>query len=211
MRVRNIPNVEALLQGQERYIEHPEIYKGKWQGVFQNQNPLHIEIGMGKGRFLSTLAEEHPHINYLGIEKSQELIWKALKGMEGRSFNNIRLTYLMAEHLTQVFEPGEVERIYLNFSDPWPKARHEKRRLTHLRFLEQYRLILSPGGELHMKTDDPALFEFTLESLEKAKYQIHEVIRDLHRVNPQGVVMTEYEARFIAQGKAIHRVIASID
>ncbi|GAB6086587.1 tRNA (guanosine(46)-N7)-methyltransferase TrmB [Alkaliphilus crotonatoxidans] len=208
MRVRNIPGVEALLGQCPYFFKEGSPSPGKWNKLFRNPHPIHIEIGMGKGRFLTTLAVDHVEINYIGIEKSKELLWKVCKSLEEAQLKNLMLVNLKAENIASYFALGEVERIYLNFSDPWPKARHEKRRLTHLHFLKQYRSILSDKGEIHFKTDGLDLFEFTLDQLDKAGFTPLEVTYDLHRLYPQGVVMTEYEMKFRSQGKTIKRVIA---
>lgn len=210
MRVRNIPGVEDLLLKDPHYIKETAISPGGWQQFFNNSNPIHIEIGMGKGKFLTALAEANPEINYIGIEKSKELLWKVCKTLGEQQVKNFALANVRAENIASFFQPGEIQCIYLNFSDPWPKVRHEKRRLTHLHFLNQYRQILSADGQIHFKTDGPGLFEFTLEQLEKAGYTPIEITYDLHRLRPQGVVMTEYEMKFVSQGKVIHRVIAAV-
>lgn len=210
MRVRNIPNVESLLEQDIHYIKQMTIAPGEWHSLFNNQHPIHIEIGMGKGRFLTTLALENPEVNYIGIEKSKELLWKVCKSLEKHSLQNIRIMNLKAENINEVFSAGEIKRIYLNFSDPWPKARHEKRRLTHLDFLNQYRTILTEDGEIHFKTDGLELFEFSLGEFKRAGFSLIEVDYDLHNSKPEGLVMTEYEMKFTAQGKPIYRAIASV-
>lgn len=210
MRVRNILNAKEMLKEYENYIEEPKLHKNKWKDYFQNNNPIHIEIGMGKGQFLTTLAKKFSSINYVGIEKVEELVLKSLRSLEDESINNIMLIHLNALTLQDIFGCGEVERIYLNFSDPWPKARHEKRRLTHSNFLEIYKSILSENGEIHFKTDNLDLFEFSLNEFREQEFSLKEVIYDLHNTPNNEVAKTEYEEKFIAQRKPIYKCIASV-
>ena len=179
--------------------------KGRWAEVFGNHNPLHIEIGMGKGAFLMELARRHPDINYVGIEKFSSVLLRAVQKQEREKLPNIRLIRMEAENINDVFAEGEVSRIYLNFSDPWPKAAHAARRLTSHQFLERYDHILSEDGRIEFKTDNQELFDFSLEEVNPEKWQICACTRDLHR-DPELMkdnVMTEYETRWSAEGKPI--------
>ena len=212
MRVRNIAGVEELLKSNNYYIDLNEKIAINWELVFGNKNPIHLEIGMGKGKFLTTLATENPEVNYVGIEKSKELLWKVCKLLEGTGLKNIRIINQKAEELQETFGQGEIERIYLNFSDPWPKARHDKRRLTHRGFLQKYKEILKIEGEIHFKTDSLSLFEFSLEEFKEYKgLVLKEVTYDLHKEEPLDNVMTEYEEKFVSMGKPIYKYIAQVE
>jgi len=210
MRVRNISNAKELLKEHTKYIEEPSILKGKWNSYFENNNPIHIEIGMGKGQFLTTLAKTYNSINYIGIEKIEELVLKSLRSLEYQEINNIALLHLNALNLQDIFEKAEIDRIYLNFSDPWPKARHDKRRLTHSNFLNMYKSILSSDGQIQLKTDSLELFEFSLDEFNKEGLYLYKVIYDLYNKEHNEVAKTEYEEKFISQGKPIYKCIASI-
>ena len=183
--------------------------KGKWAGVFGNDAPLHIEIGMGKGRFLMDMAKLHPEVNYVGIEKYSSVLLRAIQKMEEEELPNVRFIRMDAEEITNVFGRGEVERIYLNFSDPWPKDRHAKRRLPSRQFLARYDEILKKDGTIEFKTDNRLLFDFALEELEPAGWRADVVTFDLHGDEKlvQGNVMTEYEERFSSMGNPICKYI----
>lgn len=210
MRVRNISNAKELLREYDYYIENPSLLKGNWKSYFKNHNSIHIEIGMGKGQFLTTLAKTYNSINYIGIEKIEELVLKSVRNLENTEINNMALIHLNALNLQDVFLKGEIERIYLNFSDPWPKARHEKRRLTYRNFLKMYRSILSEDGEIHLKTDSLDLFEFSLGEIDREGFYLNEIIYDLYNKQYNEISKTEYEEKFISQGKPIYKCIASI-
>jgi len=190
-------------------IQEPESKKGLWKPeIYKNDRPLYVEIGCGKGMFLSALAELHPEINYLGIEKFSSVLLRALQKRETMEVDNLLYLRFDAEELLNIFGPGEVDRIYLNFSDPWPKDRHHKRRLTSREFLARYSEILVPGGVVEFKTDNNKLFDFSLEELEAAGWELLLVTRDLHR-SPynEGNVMTEYEERFSLLGNPINKLV----
>jgi len=179
--------------------------KGHWQEVFGNDHPLRIEIGMGKGAFLMELARRNPDINYVGIEKYSSVLLRAVQKQEEEQLPNIRLIRMEAEYIADVFGPEEVDRIYLNFSDPWPKASHAGRRLTSSRFLARYEKILKKEGVIEFKTDNQELFDFSLEEIDPKRWELLAVTRDLHK-DPQlsrGNIMTEYEQRFSGEGKPI--------
>ena len=215
MRLRNIPGSREVI-AESVYVIHEDVMrdqKGLWNSrVFPRSAPLFLEIGMGKGRFISDLALLHPEYNYIGIEKFSSVLLRALQkreSLEQRSpLNNLFYIRMEAEDLTDVFAPGEVSGIYLNFSDPWPKDRHAKRRLTSRQFLDRYRQILKPGAILEFKTDNDDLFAFSLEEAEQSSCQIVSSIWDLHAdpVLSQGNVMTEYEQRFAQMGHPIHKM-----
>ena len=180
--------------------------KGRWAEVFGNNNPLYIEIGMGKGAFLMELARRNPDINYVGIEKFSSVLLRAVQKQDKEELPNVRLIRMEAENINDVFAEGEVSRIYLNFSDPWPKAAHAARRLTSHQFLERYDHILSDDGKIEFKTDNQELFEFSLEEAAvSGKWRICVCTRDLHsdRELMKDNVMTEYETRWSAEGKPI--------
>lgn len=197
MRLRNIPNASIKLAENERdFIANPYDYKGKWKNLFGNDNPIHIEIGMGKGQFLVQLAKQNPNINYIGIEKFTSVLLRGSEKIALEEINNVFLLNIDALNLKECFDSGEIERIYLNFSDPWPKNAHAKRRLTSNRFLPLYKDILSTEGEIHFKTDNRLLFEFSLESMNDFGMSLKNISLDLHNSNFENNIMTEYEERF---------------
>lgn len=214
MRLRNIPGAESAIREHKDVIKRPEEQKGRWQQVFGNRHPIHIEIGMGKGMFLLRMAAEHPEINYVGIERYSSVLLRAVERHdteEYRELKNVRFLCMDAAELGQVFAPGEAGRIYLNFSDPWPKARHAKRRLTSGEFLKRYEEVLAIGGRIEFKTDNTGLFRFSMEQVTEAPGWILEAYTfDLHHndVMGEGNVMTEYEERFSAKGNPINKLIA---
>ena len=209
MRLKNVPGARETIDASAFTIPEPEVWKGRWQEVFGRQAPLHIEIGMGKGQFLTALAAEHPDINYIGIEKFSSVLVRAVQKQNELELPNLRLIRMDADSITDVFASGEVERIYLNFSDPWPKERHAKRRLTSVEFLRRYENILAKDGHVEFKTDNQPLFEFSLEAAEEAGWKLLAVTRDLHHDTAlnKGNIMTEYEERFSAQGNPICKMI----
>ena len=210
MRLRNIPGADEAIEQSEFCIKNPKEHRGSWQEVFPSKQPLHIEIGMGKGRFLTALAKQNPEINYIGIERYDSVLVRALEKREQEE--EIRnLFYLCedAKNITELFAPEEVDRIYLNFSDPWPKDRHAKRRLTSTEFFARYHQILAKDGEIMFKTDNRILFDFSLEQVPLSGWQLKDVTFDLHHSEyMEGNVMTEYEAKFSAKGNPIHRLVA---
>lgn len=211
MRLRNIKGADEAVANSPYCIQAPTEYKGQWHTYFNNDNPLHIEIGMGKGQFLMALAKENPHINYIGIERYTSVLLRALQKMQAEPFANLRFLCIDATILPEVFSGGEVDRIYLNFSDPWPKDRHAKRRLTSKTFLERYHQILAPSGHIEFKTDNKGLFDFSLEEIPAAGWKINAYTLDLHHdaAMNQGNIMTEYEQKFSSFGNPIYKLIAS--
>ncbi len=211
MRLRNIPGADDAISNSPCCIQNPKEQKGNWQAVFPSKQPLHIEIGMGKGQFLTELASAHPTINYIGIERYSSVLLRALQKMDLLPLPNLRFLCMDAAEITDVFEKGEVSRIYLNFSDPWPKERHAKRRLTSRQFLQRYDQILAKDGRLEFKTDNQDLFTFSLSELSEAGWHLEACTRDLHHdeVLNEGNIMTEYEKKFSSKGHPICRLIAS--
>ena len=201
MRLRNIKNAYEKVAVNERYfIPNPNDFKGKWHEIFGNNNPIHIEIGMGKGRFLCELAAINPDINYIGIEKFTSVLLRASEKLAELDLNNIKIINIDAINLCDYFDKDEITRIYLNFSDPWPKNAHAKRRLTSNRFLPLYQNVLNTDGEIHFKTDNRKLFEFSLESLNEYGLSLKNISLDLHHSDFEGNIMTEYEEKFSAFG-----------
>lgn len=207
MRLRNITGAREVIS-ESPYVVQEEMQPrcaGNWKNIFGNRQPVHIEIGMGKGKFIHTMAKEHPDINYVGIEKYSSVLLRAVRKMEQEYLPNLKFLRIEAENIAVVFGPGEVERIYLNFSDPWPKDRHAKRRLPSRDFLARYDRILSGDGSLEFKTDNRELFDFGLEELKAAGWELEALTYDLHSDEKlmQGNVMTEYEEKFSSMGKPI--------
>ena len=209
MRLRNVPGARETIIENQFSIQEPEQKKGKWAEVFGNDHPIHIEVGMGKGQFIIEMAKRNPEINYIGFEKYSSVLVRAVEKLEDFEQNNLRLIRMDAENIEEVFDKDEVDRIYLNFSDPWPKDRHAKRRLTSTRFLERYNNILTPEGRVMFKTDNKDLFDFSLEQVEEAGWILENHTYDLHHseYNEENV-MTEYEEKFSAKGNPICRLVA---
>lgn len=207
MRLRNITGSREIVATDKNVVQEPEKYKGRWSSLYGNNNPIHLEIGAGKGKFLIELAEKNPNINYIGIEKYSSVLLRALEKRREVELNNLYFIRFDAEYLTNIFAENEISRIYLNFSDPWPKDRHAKRRLTSRQFLSKYSKCLQKNGEVIFKTDNRPLFDFSLEEVDAAGWKIRNMTYDLH--NSQYVkdnIMTEYEERFVSEGKPIHRM-----
>ena len=210
MRLRNIKGAREIVENNPYTITEPETNKGHWKEYFHNTNPIHIEIGMGKGRFITQLSLEHKNINYIGIERYSSVLVRAVEKLEAldiSSIENLKFVRMDAGSICEVFE---VDRIYLNFSDPWPKERHAKRRLTSRQFFERYSQILSPNGCVEFKTDNQDLFEFSLEEIPIAGWKIIEYTRDLHHNEnmAKGNIMTEYEEKFSSLGQPIYKLVA---
>ena len=210
MRLRNVPGARETIIENQFSIQEPEQKKGKWAEVFGNDHPIHIEVGMGKGQFIIEMAKRNPEINYIGIEKYSSVLVRAVEKLEDFEQNNLRLIRMDAENIEEVFDKDEVDRIYLNFSDPWPKDRHAKRRLTSTRFLERYNNILTPEGRVMFKTDNKDLFDFSLEQVEEAGWILENHTYDLHHSEyNEGNVMTEYEEKFSSMGNPICKMVIS--
>ncbi len=207
MRLKNVKGSRERIAANEYALKDVEQNKGSWKEFFGDGKPIHIEIGMGKGQFLMEMARRHPDIHYIGIEKFSSVLVRAVQKMEEEPLPNIHFIRMDAEYICNVFEKGEVEEIYLNFSDPWPKERHTKRRLTSHQFLERYDQILKEGGSIQFKTDNRDLFDFSVEEIRSAGWTIDQCTYDLHHSDfLEGNVMTEYEERFVAEGKPICKV-----
>ena len=210
MRLKNVPGSREDIAASPYAVTEPEQYQGKWNTLFDKEQPIHVEIGMGKGQFLMGMAEAHPDINYLGIEKYSSVLVRAVQKQEALELPNVRLIRMDAEDLEKVFSEEEVDRIYLNFSDPWPKDRHAKRRLTSGSFLARYNKIMKADGQIEFKTDNTDLFDFSLESVEEHGGNLRAVTRDLHHSEmAEGNIMTEYEEKFSSMGNPICKLIAS--
>ncbi|MCR5416489.1 MAG: tRNA (guanosine(46)-N7)-methyltransferase TrmB [Pseudobutyrivibrio sp.] len=213
MRLRNIPGAGDVIENSPYNIADPKSFKGRYKSeVFGNDNELHIEIGMGKGQFLTTLAKNNPNINYIGIERYTSVLLRAVQKVQEEEIPNLRFICFDASDIMEVFAPNEVDRIYLNFSDPWPKDRHAKRRLTSSTFLNRYNGILTKEGHIEFKTDNRDLFDFSVEEIERhALWHIDALTYDLHNDSTmnEGNVMTEYEEKFSSQGNPICKLICS--
>ncbi len=208
MRLRHNPKADIAVENSEYVEQDPKSRKGHWNEVFGNDNPIHIEIGMGKGHFLMTLASQNSDINYVGIERVPTVLYKALKKQEELKLKNLVLMAFNADEINEVFGPEEVERIYLNFSDPWPKDRHAQRRLTSERFLKLYESFLKKDGIIEFKTDNRNLFDYSVETAGLSGWKTRDITYDLHN-SPyaEGNIMTEYEKKFSEQGVPINKVV----
>lgn len=209
MRLRNISGSRDVIAQSPLVIHEPKQHKGNWKEVFGNDNPVRIEVGMGKGKFIYQLAKINPDVNYIGIEKYSSVLLRALQKMESEPLPNLLFIRMDAEEIAEVFGKEEIDRIYLNFSDPWPKDRHAKRRLPSGEFLKRYDSFLKKDGILEFKTDNRDLFDFALGELDDAGWEAVQVTFDLHRDQEMlaGNVMTEYEEKFSALGNPICKYI----
>jgi tRNA (guanine-N7-)-methyltransferase len=206
MRVKHKPWAKDQLAAHKDWvISNPQDKKGQWHHVFQNEYPIHIEIGTGKGQFIVGMAEAHPEINFIGIEFQPSIIVEALDKLLDRPLKNVRLINVNAADLHEFFSEGEIATIYLNFSDPWPKNRHEKRRLTYTSFLENYKRVLGGKGKIELKTDNQGLFEYSLESFSASDLLLKNICLNLHAKNDLKNVKTEYEEKFSKKGQHIFR------
>ncbi len=213
MRLRNIPGSEEVLANSDYVINDPKNYKDKWKSVFNNNNPVRIEIGMGKGKFIVSLAKQNPEINFIGIEKYSSVLLRAVQKLEGdEELKNLRLICIDAKEIEEVFGKEEIDKIYLNFSDPWPKDRHAKRRLTSKEFLKRYEAIIVKNGIIEFKTDNRILFDFSLEEYKESSWELDAVSFDLHKDSVLNVnnVMTEYETKFSQKGNPIFKMILKL-
>lgn len=240
MRLRNIKRADSVLNSSPFVIKNPWGYQGKWNpDIFQNKHPIHIEIGMGKGQFLLTLAAQNPQINYIGIERYSSVLLRAVEklnaalpdnsisqsnvpsenalpesetAVSAKNVGNLRFLCVDAGEIPQIFAAGEVSRIYLNFSDPWPKARHARRRLTSKEYFTRYDAVLAPDGQVEFKTDNRGLFDFSVEQLGSSDtWDVIACTYDLHHdtLMNQGNIMTEYEEKFSSLGNPIYKLIAA--
>ena len=216
MRLRNIRGSKETIAASDYVVQEPETHKGTWGQLFGNEQPVQIEVGMGKGRFIMDMARLHPDRNFVGIEMYDSVLLRALQKREeleekGEVYSNLFFMRVDARLLPEIFEKGEADKIYLNFSDPWPKARHAKRRLTSREFLARYDKILVPDGKVEFKTDNKDLFEFSLEEVKEAGWNLEAFTFDLHHNEEmvQGNVMTEYEEKFSSMGNPICKMVIS--
>lgn len=209
MRMRKKKNCGARMERcSDIWIKNPEENKGKWSSVFGNDNPIHIEIGCGKGNFILGMAKMYPDVNFIGIEKVEDVLVMAMEKVTDAELTNVLFMDMDAERIEEFFTKGEIERIYLNFSDPWKKKKQAKRRLTHKNFLDKYKNVLNEGDYIYFKTDNRPLFEFSLNSFCEENYKLSNISLDLHNSNFEGNVMTEYEERFSKMGMPIYRLEA---
>ena len=213
MRQRTVKNLEERLEQNSSFvIENPREAKGRWAEIFGNRNPVYLEIGCGKGQFILTQAERNPQANFIAVEGQANVILRAMEKAEAAELSNLRLFIDFVNVINLYFEPGELAGVYLNFSDPWPKARHDKRRLTYHKRLENYFQVMGEDGFVEFKTDNEGLFEFTLEEIQllaEKGLEMAEMTRDLHGTDSQlesRQVTTEYEDKFRAAGKNINYV-----
>jgi len=207
MRLKNIKGASEKIKEGKYYIDNPRDYKGKWNKLFNNNNPIYVEIGMGKGNFIINNALNYPNINYIGIEMYDSVILRAIEKTNELELNNLKLIRMDARLIEEIFDK-EIDLIYLNFSDPWPKERHTKRRLTSDRFLARYDSIFKNNNKIIMKTDNIDLFNFSVESLKEYGYNIDYLTNDLHN-NKTDIIKTEYEEKFINMGIKINYIEAS--
>lgn len=209
MRLRNIPGAREMVAQDKRCLQNPEETKGRWNKIFENDNPIALEVGMGKGRFITDMAVKYPDVNFIGVERYESVMIKALKKLDEMETEpkNLRFIRMDAAEIEKYFAEGEVSKIYLNFSDPWPKARHAKRRLESKEFLKVFSTILAEDGIIEFKTDNRDLFDFALEELEPAGCELLYMSRDLHSdaEEMKDNVMTEYEEKFSAKGNPIYK------
>ncbi|MCX7774293.1 MAG: tRNA (guanosine(46)-N7)-methyltransferase TrmB [Clostridia bacterium] len=211
MRLRNNPEAYDRLELCSNYIQDAKSLKGQWKKHFGNDNPVHMEIGSGKGRFITTLAQRNPGINYVAIEKFPTVLLKLIRKIPEEGLQNLAVVSIDADQLEEILEPGEIEKLYLNFSDPWPKKRHAKRRLTSSSFLSLYKKVLKADALIEFKTDNRGLFDFSLEEIKNSGFELLKVTFDLYNSDMlEGNIATEYEERFHNLGTPINKLIAKM-
>ena len=208
MRMRNKPWAEDYLLAHDDIVSIDLARKDHIIDWFEEKQPIHIEVGSGMGRFITEMAKANPHINYIGIERDKNVMIRIVEKAVDQNIKNLRLLTVDAEKLTDIFNPGEIDRIYLNFSDPWPKTRHAKRRLTHENFLKVYETVLNNDGEIHFKTDNQGLFEYSIESMSHYGMKLKNINLNLHEQEPADNIRTEYEEKFSNKGFRINRLEA---
>lgn len=206
MRLRNVKNKEEIMNNAVNLITDPKSNRSSWHKVFGNNNPIYVEIGMGKGDFIIANALKYPNINFIGIEKFDSVIVRALAKVP-LEIPNLKFIRMDAKEIDEVFD-YEIDRLYLNFSDPWPKKRHHDRRLTSHIFLSKYDNLFRNDIEIHQKTDNRDLFEYSLISLSTYGYVLEDVSLDYHHSNYEDIIMTEYEKKFVAKGENIYYLVA---
>ena len=210
MRLRNKKEAKEIINNSDYLIKNEVENKGKWNKVFNNNNPIYIEIGCGKGDFIIENAKRYPNINFIGIEMYDTVLMYAINKLKDEKLNNLKFIRMDARLIEDVFDK-EIDLIFLNFSDPWPKNRCAKRRLTHERFLKRYDNIFKNNKTIFFKTDNTSLFEFSIESLSVYGYTLKNVSLDLHNSNYEENIMTEYERKFTEKGNKINRLEAYKD
>jgi len=203
MRLRNIRGTKEKVESSKHIINNYKDYRGKWKSIFNNKNPIHIEIGMGKGRYILENALNNPNINYIGIEKYDSVLYKAIKKIDEYTLDNLKLIRCDAKEIKEIFNK-EIDTIYLNFPDPWHKDRHHKRRLTSLDFLKLYDHIFKDKCKIIMKTDNRNLFEYSIVTLSSYGYIFDRISLDLHNSKIENIITTEYEEKFKKEGKSIY-------
>jgi tRNA (guanine-N7-)-methyltransferase len=211
MRMRHKPYaVDKMLEHPELVIFKPILYKGKWAENFGNSKPINVELGMGRGQFITANAHRHPEINYIGIEKKNEVALIAMQRALTLDppAENLRILPTNIDYITEIFDDGEIDTLFINFCDPWPKVRHAKRRLTHRNYLDAYRKLLKPQAEIIFKTDNRELFDFSVPEFRECGFELTEITYDLHKLNDPDNVMTEYEKKFSEMGVKINRLKA---
>ncbi len=209
MRIRNVKNKEIILENCPQVVKNPQEYIGKWNKLFNNNNPIYIEIGMGKGKFLIENAKAYPNINFIGIEKYDSILVRAIQKLP-QLLPNLLLIRINALEIDQVFSK-EIDRIYLNFSDPWPKIRHHFRRLTSKIFLDKYDAIFKQKKEIFLRTDNEDLFTYSIETLSKKGYRLENVTLNLHKNKDENIITTEYEDKFLEKDVPILALNAVLD
>lgn len=205
MRLRNVKNKESILANCPFLVRDETLQKGKWHSIFNNNNPIYIEVGMGKGDFIINNALTFPNINFIGIEKYDSVLAKAIEKVKD-DIPNLRFVRMDALNIDQVFDK-EIDRIYLNFSDPWPKDRHARRRLTSEVFLQKYETLFVGSKEIHQKTDNRQLFEYSIISYVNNDYKIMDISLDLHNSDRKDIIMSEYEKKFVKKNNTIYYIV----
>ena len=213
MRLRKKPHTDEKLKSFSDFVMTADDFKnigGHWREKFGGdvERKLYVELGTGKGDFITQSAEKYPQVNFLGLEVEPTVVLAAARKVHEKNLSNVKLAIFDINNVDEIFDAGEVDRLYINFCDPWPKKRHAKRRLTYVKFLEMYKKILTSEGEIHFKTDNRALFDFSLEQFDAAGWKVRDVTFDLHADEPPDNIRTEYENRFSALGVNINRCIA---
>lgn len=210
MRRRKKKGADVKLLSYEEYVVvHADKYKGRWNEYFNNDNPIYVEIGTGRGQFITTWAKNNPNINFIAIEMKEEVLLKAVEKSVINESKNIAFLWKDANNLKDFFADKELSRVFINFCDPWPKKRWSKRRLTHERFLNTYKELLKEDGEVHFKTDNEKLFEFSLNEFSGANWKMKNISLDLHNSSIEKNITTEYEDKFASQGLKIFRLEAN--
>lgn len=207
MRIRNVKNKEEILKNSKYLIDNPTEYIGKWNELFKNDNPIYIEIGMGKGKFIRENAKKYKNINFIGIERQDSILAKSVQKLD-EDIPNLLIIRMNALIIHEVFS-NEIDRIYLNFSDPWPKVRHHSRRLTSNIFLDKYDSVFKDEKQIYLRTDNKDLFTYSIETLSNHDYYINNVSLDLHNDSEEELITTEYEDKFSSDGMPIYALEAS--